>query len=156
MWQDIVHTVAFLADVATAFGLPIAAFVFWREKRRERHDREWGTYNSLDEKYIEYLKMCVEFPELDAYNYQLEDNVQLTNYEKTQRVALFEILVSILERSYLMYFDQSSKIKEKQWVGWHNYIVGWKKDPRFAELWPKVSEQYDSDFVAYVNDISVA
>jgi hypothetical protein len=50
------------SNIATILGIPIAIILFINEKRKERRDREYGTYNALDEKYLDYLKLCMENP----------------------------------------------------------------------------------------------
>ena len=69
-----------LANIATLLGVPIAIWLFANEKRRERLDREYGTYDALDEKticscissrskWIDYIQLCLEYPDIDLYDY---------------------------------------------------------------------------------------
>ncbi|MGB5157786.1 hypothetical protein [Desulfobacterium sp. N47] len=44
-----------ITSVVTILGLPLAVLLFYLEKRKERRDREYGTYNALDDKYIYFL-----------------------------------------------------------------------------------------------------
>ena len=48
------------ASVVQLIGIPVAIGVYGLNKRRERLDREYGTYHALDDKYIEYLKLAVK------------------------------------------------------------------------------------------------
>jgi hypothetical protein len=36
--------------VITILGLPVAIFIYYQEKKKDRRDREYGTYNALDDK----------------------------------------------------------------------------------------------------------
>ncbi|MCI0521881.1 MAG: hypothetical protein L0Z70_16675 [Chloroflexi bacterium] len=135
-----------LAYAAAILGIPSAIFAYVREKRRERLEREYGTYNALDEKYIEYLRWVVEHPRLDLYYLPLEQPVVLTPEEKIQQYAMFETLVSLLERAFLMYRDQSNRIKQKQWAGWNDYMEDWCKRDNFRALWEILGVQFDGDF----------
>ncbi len=56
-----------LSYIATILGIPLALLLFWDEKRKERRDREYGTYDALDNKYIEFLQLLLEYPHLDVY-----------------------------------------------------------------------------------------
>lgn len=55
-FQDIL---LLLSTIVSILGIPIAILVFVNEKRKERRDREYGTYHALDEKYLEYLGLCM-------------------------------------------------------------------------------------------------
>jgi hypothetical protein len=149
--MDLLGNIEAMANVATALGLFLAIYVFWKEKRRESYDRHWGTYNSLDDKYILYLSLCAQNPELNIYNHEIEGRLELNELEKAKRLAVFEVLVSVLERSYLMYHGQEEEAKLEQWVGWEAYIDGWVRDARFIPLWEKVGSQYDLEFYNYVS-----
>jgi hypothetical protein len=144
---------ATLADVATFLGVPLALVIFVVEKRRERRDREYGTYDALDEKYREYLLMCVEHPELNLYDIPLDEADPLDPEARVRRYAMFDILVSLLERAFLMYRDQSNSVKRRQWEGWVEYMRSYADNPTFVTLWDERGEGFDVDFVAFMTKI---
>lgn len=148
--KEIKEILEILSLISTAFGVPIAILLFWNEKTKERFDREWGTYNALDEKYIKYLELCIINPRYNLYNTELMSPPELSNMEEIQRSALFEILIAILERSDLMYHEHSDGPRRSQWEGWLAYIEGWTQDRRFRPMWNLISSQYDSGFVKFV------
>ena len=45
------------AHIVTILGLPLAIFLYYQEKKKGRRDREYGTYNALDDKYIQFLDL---------------------------------------------------------------------------------------------------
>src|ERR1700744_455726 len=49
-------------------GLPIAFIQYFRTKKKEKRDREYGTYNALDEKYLEFQKLCLDHPYLNIFD----------------------------------------------------------------------------------------
>ena len=60
-----------LANVATFLGIPIAIALFLNERRREREEgdrarkeRELTKFLTLNSLYIEYLRICIEDPQL--------------------------------------------------------------------------------------------
>jgi hypothetical protein len=142
-----------LADVATVLGVPTALVVFVNEKRRERRDREYGTYDALDDKYREYLLLCLENPELDLYDVPLDESPELDPPTRIRQAAMFDVLVSLLERAFLMYRDQSSSVKRRQWQGWVEYMEAYADNPTFVRLWDLRGIGFDVDFVAYMNDV---
>ncbi|MGB3343932.1 MAG: hypothetical protein WBA61_08480 [Aequorivita sp.] len=138
--------------VITIFGVPVAIFLFFTEKRRERLDREHGTYSTLDDKYIEFLKICLEHSELGIYDTNDVKNQEFTNEQNTQRKIIFEILICLFERAFLMYHDQHDTIKKRQWSGWSSYMKNWMENEAFQILWIDFfNSQYDSKFLEYMN-----
>jgi hypothetical protein len=107
-----------LADIATFLGVPLALAAFLTEKALERTEREYGTNHARDEKHLAYLTSSIEHPRLGLYDMQLPSDLELGPLERVQQFAMFDILVSLLERAFLMYADESTRIKRRQWEGW--------------------------------------
>jgi hypothetical protein len=142
-----------LSDVAAILGIPIAIILFANEKRKERRDREYGTYDALDEKWAEFLKLCMLYPEFDLYDLPLGKKIKLTPEQKIRQYAMFEILLSLLERSFLMYRDQSNRLKKVQWEGWNDYMHDYARRATFRRLWKLRAKQYDENFMSHLNAI---
>lgn len=142
-----------LANLATFLGIPIAIFLFINEKARDRREREESTYAALDDKYIDFQRMCMEHPELDLYDTGLETAPLLSPEQKIQQKAMFGILVSLLERAFVMYEDQSTKIKTTQWTGWKEYMQDYARRPVFQELWSECGAEYEKRFVKYMDKL---
>jgi hypothetical protein len=54
----------------------------------------------------------VEHPRLDLYSTPLNDPPNLTPEERIKESATFEILVCLMERAFLMYRGQSSRLRK--------------------------------------------
>lgn len=52
--QTLKDLVEFASYFAVILGVPAAFIQYVRATRREQRDREYGTYDELDDKYIEY------------------------------------------------------------------------------------------------------
>lgn len=139
------------AHIVTILGLPLAIFLYYQEKKKERRDREYGTYNALDDKYIQFLELCIEHADLDVFDVPLEDRNKSSPKQRRQEQILFTILISILERAFLMYKDQSSEIKKRQWTGWVDYMRDYCSRENFRREWKKLGEQFDTEFVGLMN-----
>jgi hypothetical protein len=100
--------------------------------------------------------MCLDKPELNVYDYSISlgsgQNCDSTLKSRQEQV-LFTILISILERAYLMYRDQNSEIKRKQWAGWVEYFKDYSKSEGFRRQWPQLGPQFDTEFVAFMQKI---
>ena len=148
--QEIKTCLEIISSIITILGVPAAIWIFFRNKERERRDREYQTYNALDDKYIEFLNLCLANSELNIYH---GGSSKLTPEEENKRLIIFEILISIFERAFLMYKDQNGKIKKEQWEGWRKYINEWAKDEHFKTAWSEIGDQWDSNFVLYMNKV---
>jgi hypothetical protein len=150
---DTLKLIEVLSQVATVAGIGIAIIVFLSQKRKERVEREFSAYHSLDEKYIEYLLLCIQHPELDVYFIPLMEQRELTAQQRIQQCAILEILICLLERAFLFYRDQPSPIRLAQWKGWEGYIEDWCKQETFKTLWRTLGSQFDQRFIDYVDDV---
>jgi len=141
------------SHLITLLGVPVAIYAYLQEKSKERREREYGTYNSLDDKYIEFLNLCLENTDLDIYHIAKKGENEYKTDEKARETIIFEILISILERAFLMYHDQSSKVKKEQWEGWNGYMEDWLKRENFQRAWEKLGYQWEVNFENHMNEI---
>lgn len=152
--QTLVQLLQIITYCISILGIPGAIYVYWDNKRKERKDKEYNTYHALDEKYSKFLELCIQYPELNMYYLPLEKSSKLTPTQKIQRYALFEILISTLERSHIMYADQSTYIKKLQWGGWKQQIDLYCARADFRELWRMLPpEFYDVRFMKYIDGV---
>lgn len=158
----------FISELAPAIGIFTGIGVYLREKNKERKEREneklakekerkdheYSTYDSLDVQYMEYLRLCIRYPHLNLYYVEHENPPQLSSDDKIKQRALFEMLVSLLERAYLTYGDgEKTEKAEEQLSGWKQFIEEWTKRRIFKDLWNELGKQFDPGFVNYVNDL---
>jgi hypothetical protein len=123
-----------------------------QQKRKERVEREYGTYDALDEKYIQYLTLSLQYPDLDVGEYPtVVEN--LSPEQRMREIAMMSILMSILKRAYIMYSDKSNKKKEEEWTGWDEYIHGWYTRDSFKRNWKYVGQEFQSGFMKYISDV---
>lgn len=154
-----------ISTVITILGVPGAIYIFIREARKdrrekekereenekERESKEYLVYNSLDDKYVDFLKLCLEHSDLNISHF--DPDVRLTAKQEYRQIKIFEILVSLFERAYLLYKNQSSQIKREQWSGWSGYIETWVKNKNFQNAWEVLGSQWDEQFSEYMNDL---
>lgn len=142
-----------LGNLVIILGFPLAYFQYLVAKRREKRDREYGTYNALDEKYLEFQRLCLERPYLNIFDIPDDNPKPLTDVEKKEELILYTMLFSIFERAFLLYSDQKSYIKKKQWVGWDSYIKSYCKRAEFISAWKISGNTFDSDFEEFMENI---
>jgi len=143
----------YLNYLVIIIGVPGTIYEYIRVKKKEQLDKAYETYNALDEKYLEFLNICLEYPELDIFDIPDVNPMELNEQQKKKEIIAFTILISIFERAYLMYYNQSSEIKKKQWSGWDNYIRASIKRENFKSALKITGEQFDSDFHKYITQM---
>ncbi len=149
---------ATLVSVAIAVALFVQGRQHDREARdkeaaREREQRVTESFNALDDKYIDYVKLCLQHPDLDVYDTPLPHAAPLGPERKRQEAMMFAILLSVMERSYLMYRDQQDAFKSDEWHAWDTYIHRWAVRQNFADEWKRSRTEYDSAFQKYIDDL---
>jgi hypothetical protein len=145
--KDLLEALSYLA---TVIGIPIAIIAFIAEKRKDRLQREIETYNEANQLYIDYLKLCLEHPELECAEFLPNDREVAAVGLNTGKLTMFTILISLLEGGYILYRKHRSEIRKKQWQGWDDYIIMWATREDFRKAWPLLSPQFNTDFVAHV------
>jgi len=146
-YKDVLESLSYIALLV---GIPFGIYQYYRAKKREQLDREYGTYNSLDEKYLEFLNLCFQHPQLNIFDIPDETPDKVDTQQLKQELIAFTILFSILERAFLMYHDQSTEIKRKQWSGWEEYIGDYCLRENFRSAWLINGKSFDLDYQSYM------
>jgi hypothetical protein len=77
----------------------------------------------------------------------------LSHAQEVQQSALCEIIIALLERSYVLYRDQGTTITKARWAEWNEYMGEWASQPTFRRLWQRLGSGFDDDFVRHMNGI---
>jgi hypothetical protein len=139
---------AALGNLVTILGVPSGIFVFLLSKWKERRAKEYETYSALDDRYIEFQRLCIEHPQLDLHELADDGGRVPTETEKLQQQAAYAILFSIFERAFIMFEDQTTPMRRRQWQGWEDYMRYYFKRERVRAAWETLSRsgQYDMEF----------
>jgi hypothetical protein len=151
-FQTVKDWIELISSCVVLFGVPLGLYQYYKTKRKEQIDREYGTYNALDEKFLEYQTCCLDHPQLDVFDVPDASPAQLTSEQKKQELIIFTMLFAIFERAYLMYFDQATEIKERQWTGWNEYIRSFGRRANFKSAWQASGATFDKEFEKYMQD----
>jgi hypothetical protein len=144
-WLDVITA------VIVVVGVPLGFWKYYRTVQKEQRDREYGTYNALDEKFMEFQRLCLDHPELDTFDVQDMAPKPLSAEQQKKELIAFTMLFSIFERAFLMYQDQSTEIKRAQWSGWDSYIKGFCKRANFQSAWKASGTTFDTRFESYIS-----
>ncbi len=140
--------------VITIVGLPFAIVVFLYEQRRERQNEEEEIYQRLSDEYAEFLKVVLQHADLGLMREQTTE-IPLTDEQRERRGVLFELLISIFERSYLLVYEEHMKRQtQRLWMSWEDYMRYWCRRQDFRRLLPELIEGEDPDFGAHISRIA--
>lgn len=144
----------FLSYVVTIFGLPMAIAVFIYEQRRERQNEEEELYQRLSDEYTSFLKLVLEHPDLHLLRAGGSAE-PLTEEQKERKLAVFNILVSLFERAYiLVYEDKMDRQTQRLWLSWEDFMRDWCRRDDFRSALPDLLQGEDEDFRAHIQRIA--
>ena len=139
--------------VVTALGLPFAILFFAWEQRKERDNEDEEQYQLLSDAYIDFLKIVLDHPDL-----HLRTNEPLTDptmEQKERMLVIFDMLVSLFERAYLVaYKPRMNETESRRWNSWDDYMREWCRREDFHNALPLLLRGEDAEFQAYIRRIA--
>lgn len=158
--QEIKDILESLSYIIIILGFPTAIIRYFQNIKREQEDRkkeqkgrEYGTYDALDKKYLEFLSTCLANPELDIFDIPDKEPSILNPIQKKKEIIAFTMLISVFERAYFMYRDQTGDARRDQWPGWLEYIKGYCRRKNFIEAWNISGLTFDETFQKFMRDL---
>lgn len=142
-----------LSYVVTVFGLPLAIFSFLHEQRKERENEDEEVYQQLSDTYTDFLKLVIANPDLKLRS---QSSTPDLNEEQTERMqVMFEILISLFERAYLLvYEDKMSPKQLRRWRSWEDYMREWCRREDFRSQLARLLQGEDPDFSQYIQKLA--
>jgi hypothetical protein len=126
--------------------------------RRLKHALEVHeqVYTALDAQYTDFLKLCLQSPELDCFDIpRPEAALMLNKDEKARQQIVYAILIPMLEYAYLTYHGpfavEIANLTQRQWPGWERYARSFMMRPAFREVWEPLSNEFDANFKNCMN-----
>jgi hypothetical protein len=142
-----------LSYIVTVFGLPLAIFSFIWQQRKERENEEEEVYQLLSDAYTDFLKLVMQNPDL-----KLRSQSEITDLTEEQRErihVMFEILISLFERAYLLAYEDNMTGKQlRRWASWDDYMREWCERDDFRYSLPRLLHGEDPDFSSYIQTIA--
>ncbi len=143
----------FLSYVITVIGLPFAIYLFIHEQRKERNTEEQEIYQLLSDSYIDFLKLVLENSDLKLRS--VERSTNLSSEQTERMLVLFDILISLFERAYLLaYSANMTPQQRRRWHSWEDYMRDWCRREDFQDAFPNLLAGEDSNFVDYIQRIA--
>ncbi|MBL8899261.1 MAG: hypothetical protein JNM84_16615 [Planctomycetes bacterium] len=138
-----------LSYLVTVFGLPFAIAVFIYEQRRERNGDDEEAYQVLANAYTDFLKVVLAHSDLRLRS--AERCTDLTPEQLERRRVIYDMLISLFERAYLLAYEEDmSPTEARRWNSWEDYMREWCRRADFASVLPDLLRGEDEEFAAYI------
>lgn len=139
--------------VVTVIGLPLAIWVFIAEQRKERQNDDDEVYQALSAEYTAFLKLVLENADLRLMS--AVTTTGLTDEQRERRAILFEILIALFERAYLLVYEEDLGPQNRRlWQSWEDFMREWCRRADFREALAKLLEGEDPDFVQHITRLA--
>jgi len=141
--------------VMTIVAVPFAVLVFLHEQRKERANEDEEQYQHLSDAYTDFLKVVLANADL-----QLRSTTALvdpTPEQRERRLIIFDMLISLFERAYLVaYKDDMGVDEQRRWNSWDDYMRDWCRRPDFRNALPQLLSGEDPAFQSYIQRLAAA
>lgn len=143
-----------LSYLVTIVGFPFAIWVFLKEQKKERLNDDEELYLQLSDEYTKFLRLVIHNADLRLTT-QEDPVAPFTPEQIERRNVLFEILISLFERAYiLVYEDDMDRQTARLWQTWADYMRHWCARRDFRELLPSLLEGEDPEFQRHITSIA--
>lgn len=143
-----------LSYIVTVFGLPLAILSFLHEQHKERENEEEEVYQQLSDAYTDFLKLVIANPDLKLRSQASTPN--LDDEQRERKQVMFEILISLFERAYLLAFEDDMSHKQlRRWRSWEDYMREWCRREDFRQQLPRLLQGEDPDFSEYIRRLAL-
>jgi hypothetical protein len=139
--------------IVTVVGLPLAISVFLFEQRKERENEDEEAYQLLSDAYTDFLKLVLANPDLQLRTRSHPPD--LSEEQKDRMMVLFEILIALFERAYLLAYEEDMSDKQRRrWLSWEDYMREWCERADFRDALPDLLQGEDPDFAAHIRQLA--
>lgn len=148
--ETLTHITQIIYYIAMSIAGPLALIAFLQVKKTERLEKEYRTYDELDNRFFEYQKLALEYYDLDILDVPNNDPSLAFDKKRKQEMVAFAILFSLFERAYLMFSNQADVFRQRQWSGWKRFLDDFIRRESVRTAWELSKETYDTDFQAFM------
>jgi hypothetical protein len=137
--------------IAMSIAGPLAVLAYIKVKKTERLEKEYQTYDELDNRFFEYQKLALEYYDLDILDIPNNDPSLAFDKKRKQEMVAHAILFSLFERAYLMFSSQADKFRLRQWSGWKHFLNDFLRRENVRTAWELSKATYDTDFQLFMD-----
>jgi hypothetical protein len=151
IWRNIKRGTELLTFVSIIFGMGYNTFQFRKSLQEERTRHIASTYDVLDQAYVEFEKLCMQYPRLDCNDNSSPNPPELNESEIIQQELLYNIWLSMLERAFKASKTEGFDDSDGEWEGWVKYVDEFVSRKVFQVFWPKNRKDYNAEFGSFID-----
>ena len=137
-----------IANLVIILSVPITIHKYFENLKSEQIKNDYNIYNDLDNKYIDFLKMCIDKPNLNIFEIDYEN---IKTIEERQELTSYAILMATFERSYYICVIKSLGVPNENWIVWSSLIDRYCEKENFVKSWSILKYIWDPRFVEYMD-----
>lgn len=137
--------------IALSIAGPLALVTYLKAKKCDRQEKEYQTYDELDNRFFEYQKIALQYYDLDILDVPNNDPSLAFDKKRKQEMVAYSMLFSLFERAYLMFSHQADTFRERQWSGWKHFLNDFIRRESVRTAWQLSKETYDTDFQLFMD-----
>jgi hypothetical protein len=145
------HICQIIYYIAMSIAGPLAIIAYIKVKKTERLEKEYQTYDELDNRFFEYQKLALEYYDLDILDVPNNDPSLAFDKKRKQEMVAYSILFSLFERAYLMFSNQADKFRLRQWSGWKHFLNDFLRRENVRSAWELSKTTYDTEFQLFMD-----
>ena len=149
--EDVRNITQIIYYIAMSIAGPLAVIAFLQVRKTDRLEKEYKTYDELDNRFFEYQKLALEYYDLDILDVPNNDPSLAFDKKRKQEMVAYAILFSLFERAFLMFSNQADTFRLRQWSGWKRFLKDFIRRETVRTAWQLSKETYDTDFQAFMD-----
>ena len=149
--ETVTHICQIIYYIAMSIAGPLAVIAYIKVKKTERLEKEYQTYDELDNRFFEYQKLALEYYDLDILDVPNNDPSLAFDKKRKQEMVAYAILFSLFERAYLMFSNQADVFRKRQWSGWKHFLNDFLRRENVRIAWELSKNTYDTDFQSFMD-----
>lgn len=132
-------------------GSALTSTILYMKTKAKNREKE--TYDYIDDKFNEYLLLCLEKPYLDIFDVEDVDKFELTEEQKKEEKVAFSFLTSIFERVYIFYVENGKKTDCDQLENWKKTMKEYLSRENYRKAWSENFYGWDADFIIFMDKL---
>ena len=145
--KDIAQIIFYLSRSISG---PLAVYEYLKSRKLDRLAQEYTVYNELDNRLFEYQKLALQHHDLDILDRPNDSSTAALDKKRKQELIAYAMLFSLFERAFLMFNNQTSLFKDKQWSGWKLFLDDLLHRKSVQSAWQLSKTTYDTDFQSFM------
>lgn len=101
-----------------------------------------ATYDGLDAQYVEFEKLCMQYPRTNCSDTPIRNAPKLEGDELARQESIYNIWASMIERAVRAKSNGGFKGHDDEWEEWEKYVHRFVQREEFKIFWENNKNEY--------------